>query len=88
MWHNVTYTQTGMTATLIGQEMGCVCAVLLSSTYLSLYVSSCLYISAFFEDVSKMIKKLDQLVPQLPRAHKKMEMKFIEMLDLHTRAIE
>lgn len=88
MWHNVTYTPTGMTATLIGQELGCICAILLSSTYLSLYVSSCLYISAFLMDVAKTIKKLDQLVPGLPRTEQKMELKFIEILRLHVKAIQ
>lgn len=88
MWHNVTYTPTGMTTTLIGQEMGCVCAILLSSTYLSLYVSSCLYISAFYEDVGSRVEKLDELVSELPNTRKRMRIQFVEMLELHTRANE
>lgn len=88
MWHNVTYTPTGMTTTLIGQELGCICAILLSSTYLSLYVSSCLYISAFLMDVAKRVEKIDQLVPGLPRTQSKMKTKFIEMIELHVKAVQ
>lgn len=87
MWHNITYTPAGMTTTLIGQELGCVCAILLSSTYLSLYVSTCVYISAFLEDVAKTAKKFDELVAGLPRTRNKMEMKYVDMLELHVKAI-
>lgn len=87
MWHNVTYTPAGMTTTLVGQELGCICAILLSSTYLSLYVSSCLYISAFLEDVGNTVEKIDEMVPKLPKTQKKMKIRFVEMLDLHSKAI-
>lgn len=87
MWHNITYTPIGMTSTLIGQEFGCVCAILLSSTYLSLYVSSCLYISACLNDVAKTIEKCDQLVTHLPKAQEKMKRQFIDTLQLHEKTV-
>lgn len=88
MWHNVTYTPAGMAVTLIGEDLGCVCAVFFASTYLSLYASLCIYISAFLKDASMMIAKIDQLVPQLPRSQTKMKLTFINMFELHRRAIE
>lgn len=88
MFHNVTYTPIGMTTTLIGQEMGCVCAILLSSTYLSLYVSSCLYISAFQEDVATTIEKIDQMTPSLPKTLRKMQMQSIENIELQVKSIQ
>lgn len=60
----------------------------MASTYTSFYVSTCLYISAFLNDVSMMVEKLDQLTSNLPQSHKKMELTFINMLELHRKAIE
>lgn len=76
-----------MTTTLIGQEMGCVCAILLSSTYLSLYVSSCVYISAFLVNVAKGFEKLDQIVDAKLNFIREMEIGYIDILQLHTRTI-
>lgn len=87
MWHNITYTPIGMTTTLIGQEFGCVCAILLSSTYLSLYVSTCLYISACLNDIARAIEKFDQFVPHLPRSEKKMKTEFVNILQLHEKTV-
>lgn len=85
--NNATYTLIGMTATLAGQEMGCICAILLSSTYLSLYVSSCVYISAFLKNVAKIFGKMDRRVEERTQFSHEMEIEYIDMLQLHTRAI-
>lgn len=87
MWNNATYTPVGMTTTLIGQEIGCIVAVTLSATYLSLYVSTCLYISALMLNVGEYVKKFDELVPQLPKSRKNMETRMIDMLRLHWNTI-
>lgn len=87
MWHNVTYTPIGMTTTLIGQEIGCIVAVTLSATYLSLYVTICLYVSALMTDVGNSVEKFDELVPLLPKSKKNMEIRMIDMLELHWKTI-
>lgn len=76
-----------MTTTLIGQEIGCIVAVTLSATYLSLYVSICLYISALLTNVGIYVKKFDELVSRLAKSQQNMEMKIIDMLQLHWRTI-
>lgn len=87
MWHNMTYTPIGMTITLIGQECGCVCAIFFSSTYLSLYVSTCLYISAFLKDIANSVEKLSLLAANLPKTGQKLELQFIGMIQLHEKTI-
>lgn len=90
MYNNITYTPIGMTTTLIGQEMGCVCAILLSSTYLSIYVSTCLYISAFLTDVGKTFAEFDHLIEKKVGKYEinhTMKTGFVDMIQLYTKAI-
>lgn len=81
-----------MAIAMVGQEIGGWTAIVLSSTYTSLFASFCMYIGGLLEDVSKTLADADSLIKEDFTKYRKqteqLKASLIEAIELHTWTIK
>lgn len=76
-----------MAVTIAGSEMAVFFAICQSSIYLSLFASSCMYVSALLKNVTEIFGKIDRIVKETVDDELGVRLHYVDLLQLHSKTL-